>query len=488
MPDCAHAGAGDSCLVHPGLNLYQQGCQRDERTPGYAGGTGIRSFFMDGDVPCCFCPYFKKGGRGSRAKNNLLTANAYRANDQVRLADELSGRPRIADVYALYAKKCQLAGAMDFDDLLLYTNILLQQNEQVLEHYRQQFRYILVDEYQDTNLVQYLIIKNLALTNRNITVVGDDAQSIYAFRGARIENILNFSKDFPEAKEFRLEQNYRSTQTVVKAANSLIKHNTRRMRKECFSESVPGEKIELLSAYTDAEEAFMVVGSITDKMYTTKDGYGAFAILYRTNAQSRLFEEALRRRNIPYKVYGGFSFYERAEVKDMLAYIRLVVNPHDEEAFRRAVAVPSRGIGAVTLQKLSNAAFFSGMSSLAYIQNGDLQAAGLGGSMGERLRAFSQVIETVQASQEEGKNAFELSMEVATLSGYLHMLREDKSIEGMSKLNNEQRYFADTGRRTGKPRSGKGKSDDSPLGKRPGIFTYLRSRHGRKALSFDAFF
>ena len=181
--------------------------------------------------------------RISRAKNNLLTANAYRANDQVRLADELSGRPRIADVYALYAKKCQLAGAMDFDDLLLYTNILLQQNEQVLEHYRQQFRYILVDEYQDTNLVQYLIIKNLALTNRNITVVGDDAQSIYAFRGARIENILNFSKDFPEAKEFRLEQNYRSTQTVVKAANSLIKHNTRRMRKECFSESVPGEKL-----------------------------------------------------------------------------------------------------------------------------------------------------------------------------------------------------------------------------------------------------
>ncbi|MDY0331907.1 MAG: UvrD-helicase domain-containing protein [Bacteroidales bacterium] len=379
--------------------------------------------------------------RISRAKNNLLTANAYRANDQVRLADELSGRPRIADVYALYAKKCQLAGAMDFDDLLLYTNILLQQNEQVLEHYRQQFRYILVDEYQDTNLVQYLIIKNLALTNRNITVVGDDAQSIYAFRGARIENILNFSKDFPEAKEFRLEQNYRSTQTVVKAANSLIKHNTRRMRKECFSESVPGEKIELLSAYTDAEEAFMVVGSITDKMYTTKDGYGAFAILYRTNAQSRLFEEALRRRNIPYKVYGGFSFYERAEVKDMLAYIRLVVNPHDEEAFRRAVAVPSRGIGAVTLQKLSNAAFFSGMSSLAYIQNGDLQAAGLGGSMGERLRAFSQVIETVQASQEEGKNAFELSMEVATLSGYLHMLREDKSIEGMSKLNNVEELF-----------------------------------------------
>ncbi|MFA6926186.1 MAG: UvrD-helicase domain-containing protein, partial [Bacteroidales bacterium] len=204
-------------------------------------------------------PHGEVMSRISKAKNNLRTASAYASDDSIRQADEAVGKVHIADIYALYAKKCRLSGAMDFDDLLLYTNILFQQNPQILANYREKFRYVLVDEYQDTNLAQYLIIKNLAFLHRNIAVVGDDAQSIYAFRGARIENILNFSNDFPEAKEYRLEQNYRSTQTVVKAANSLIRHNTRRMRKECFSKSEPGDKIELLSAYTDAEEAFQVV-------------------------------------------------------------------------------------------------------------------------------------------------------------------------------------------------------------------------------------
>ncbi|NLA15246.1 MAG: UvrD-helicase domain-containing protein [Bacteroidales bacterium] len=379
--------------------------------------------------------------RISRAKNNLLTAAAYQANAQVRQQDEQTRKPLMADIYTLYAKRCKLAGAMDFDDLLLYTNLLLQQNPQVLEYYRNKFTYILVDEYQDTNLAQYFIIKNLAQQNRNITVVGDDAQSIYAFRGARIENILNFSKDFPEVKEFRLEQNYRSTQNVVDAANSLIRHNTRRMRKECFSKSVQGEKIDLIQAFTDLEEASLIIRSIQDKMYKSRGGYGRFAILYRTNAQSRVFEEALRRRDIPYKVYGGFSFYERTEVKDMLAYMRLVVNPHDEEAFRRVIAVPPRGIGAVTLQKLSAAASFAEMSPFDYIQNGDLQAAGLRGNIAERLKAFAELIETVLFKREEGKNAFELSMEIATLSGYLRMLKEDKSIEGMSKLSNVEELF-----------------------------------------------
>lgn len=374
--------------------------------------------------------------RISKAKNSLMTASAYAANDELMQADQASRKPRIADIYALYTKKCKVAGAMDFDDLLLYTNILFQQNPEILAKYREKFRYILVDEYQDTNLAQYLIIKNLALMHRNIAVVGDDAQSIYAFRGARIENILNFSKDFPEAKEYRLEQNYRSTQTVVKAANSLISHNTRRMRKECFAQSEPGEKIELLNAYTDAEEAFQVVSSILGKVYATGAGYGDFAVLYRTNAQSRILEEALRKRNIPYKVYGGFSFYERAEVKDLMAYLRLVVNPNDEEAFRRAVNVPARGIGAVTLERLGSAAMFNGMSQFAYILQGDAEAAGLRGNIVQKLKAFAEIIQTAQAMQEQGSNAFEVALAVATMSGYLPMLRQDKSIEGMSKLDN----------------------------------------------------
>ncbi len=374
--------------------------------------------------------------RISKAKNSLMTSSAYAANDELMQADQASRKPRIADIYALYAKKCKVAGAMDFDDLLLYTNILFQQNPNVLAKYRDKFRYILVDEYQDTNLAQYLIIKNLALNHRNIAVVGDDAQSIYAFRGARIENILNFTKDFPEAKEYRLEQNYRSTQTVVKAANSLIRHNTRRMRKECFAQSEPGEKIELLNAYTDAEEAFQVVSAILGKVYGTGAGYGDFAVLYRTNAQSRILEEALRKRNIPYKVYGGFSFYERAEVKDLMAYLRLVVNPNDEEAFRRAVNVPARGIGAVTLERLGSAAMFNGMSPFAYILRGDAEAAGLRGNTVQKLKAFAEIIQSAQGIQEEGGNAFEVALAVATMSGYLPMLRQDKSIEGMSKLDN----------------------------------------------------
>lgn len=381
-------------------------------------------------------PYGEVMFRISKAKNNLRTASSYASDDSIRKVDEAAGKGRIADIYLLYAKKCKLSGAMDFDDLLLYTNILLQQNPPILARYRDKFRYILIDEYQDTNLAQYMIIKNLALMHRNIAVVGDDAQSIYAFRGARIENILNFSSDFSEAKQYKLEQNYRSTQTVVKAANSLIKHNTRRMRKECFSKSEPGEKIELLSAYTDAEEAFQVVSSILNKVYMNHAGYGEFAVLYRTNAQSRILEEALRKRNIPYKVYGGFSFYERAEVKDMIAYMRLVVNPDDEEAFRRVINIPARGIGAVSLQKLGTAAMMAGMSMLAYIRKGDLEAAGLRGNIARSLVSFAEVIESVRAMEDQGSNAFDMALAVAGNSGYLYMLRQDKSIEGMSKLEN----------------------------------------------------
>lgn len=381
-------------------------------------------------------PVNEVAARISKAKNNLCTATAYAQDANVRQADEAAGRARITDIYSLYAKKCKLAGAMDFDDLLLYTNVLFSRFPEVLARYREQFPYILVDEYQDTNLAQYLIIKNLALEHRNIAVVGDDAQSIYAFRGARIENILNFSKDFPEAKEYRLEQNYRSTQTVVDAANSLIKHNIRRMPKECFSRAEVGDKIELLSAYTDAEEAFMVVSSISSRIYTSGASYGEFAILYRTNAQSRILEEALRKRNMPYRVYGGFSFYERAEVKDMMAYLRLIVNEKDDEAFKRVINEPARGIGPVSLQKLFAAAAFSELSAYEFIKKGNLEAAGLKGAVAQKLTAFVEMTEAAKAMQAQGSNAFEVAVSIAGMSGYLHALKQDTSLEGVSKLNN----------------------------------------------------
>ena len=380
-------------------------------------------------------PSGEVASRISRAKNSFLTAEGYRNNDRIQETDRAIRKPAIADIYDLYAKKCKISGAMDFDDLLLYTNILLQRHPDILERYRDRFRYILVDEYQDTNLVQYQIIKNLALVHRNLTVVGDDSQSIYAFRDP-YRNILNFGKDFPEAAEFVWNKTT-DPQAVVKAANSLISHTTAVAQGILFRGSA-GEKMK--RTYTD-KEAFMVIGSLVNKNYATDEGFGSFAIFYRTNAQSRLFEEALRRRNIPYKVYGGFSFYERAEVKALLAYMRLVVNPNDQEAFSRAIGTPARGIGTVSLQKLNTAAAFSEISSLRYILEGDLAAAGLKGNIAERMKAFAHMIEAVQSLQEDGKNAFELTMELALMSGYLAHLKEDKSIEGMSRLANVEELF-----------------------------------------------
>jgi len=283
--------------------------------------------------------------RISMAKNNLITAVNYIANANLVQNDTAARKPRICDIYLLYEKKCKQAGAMDFDDILVNTNILLRDFPQVLDKFRSRFSYILVDEYQDTNYSQYLIVKKLAASHKNICVVGDDAQSIYSFRGARIENILGFKKDYPEAKEFKLEQNYRSTQTIVNAANSLISRNSLQLKKECFSAASVGDKIEVVKAYTDQEEAFLLASSVLAKIYSDKASYKDFAVLYRTNAQSRAVEEALRKRSLPYKIYGGHSFYERAEVKDIMSYLRLLVNKKDDEAFKRVVNVPPRGIG-----------------------------------------------------------------------------------------------------------------------------------------------
>ena len=272
-------------------------------------------------------------GRISMAKNNLVTAEAYGRNQQILANDSAAKKPRIFDIYRLYAQKCRQAGVMDFDDILLNMHILLRDNPAALENIAGRFDYIMVDEYQDTNFSQYLILKKLAMFHRNICVVGDDSQSIYAFRGAKIENILNFQKDYPDNRTFRLEHNYRSTKVIVDAANSLIARNSARIPKNCFSTGEEGEKIRLIQAYTEQEEALLIASNIMARIQADRAQYQDFAILYRTNSQSRALEEALRKRNLPYVIYSGNSFYERAEVKDMMAYFKLAVNPNDDESF-----------------------------------------------------------------------------------------------------------------------------------------------------------
>jgi DNA helicase-2/ATP-dependent DNA helicase PcrA len=307
--------------------------------------------------------------RISMAKNNLVTAEAYKGNQSAIETDRMSKRPEIYKIYQLYAMRCRKAGAMDFDDLLLNTNILFRDYPDVLEKYQNKFKYILVDEYQDTNFAQYLIIKKLSQQHQNISVVGDDAQSIYSFRGAKIENILNFKNDYPQHRLFKLEQNYRSTQTIVNAANSLIAKNEKQIPKVVFSENDEGELIKLMSAYTDKEEGFKVVSDIYDHTISGTAEYSDMAILYRTNAQSRIFEEALRKRNIPYKIYGGLSFYQRKEIKDLVAYFRMVVNPDDDEALKRIINYPTRGIGATTVGKIEVAANENNISLWEVLNN-----------------------------------------------------------------------------------------------------------------------
>ncbi len=375
--------------------------------------------------------------RISMAKNNLVTSAAYFSNVNLIQNDVASRKPRICDVYALYEKKCKQAGAMDFDDILVYTNILLRDFPQVLDKLRARFSYILVDEYQDTNFSQYLIVKKLSAVHKNICVVGDDAQSIYSFRGARIENILNFKKDYPEAKEFKLEQNYRSTQTIVNAANSLIARNSMQLKKECFSAASVGDKIEVVKAYTDQEEAFLLASSVLSKIYSTKAPYSDFAVLYRTNAQSRAVEEALRKRSLPYKIYGGHSFYERAEVKDIMSYLRLLTNKKDDEAFKRVVNVPPRGIGETTIGRLAAAANSAGLSIWEALHSGDLAVMGIKPATAARIFEFTSLI-TEMSQKVESTNAYDLAMEVFIKSGYMEFLRIDTSVEGQARVDNAE--------------------------------------------------
>ena len=380
--------------------------------------------------------------RISSAKNSLVTAAIYASTPSAIEQDKMARRGRFCDIYSLYAKKCKIAGAMDFDDILVNTHILLRDFPDALEQISSRFRYILVDEYQDTNFAQYVILRKLAAPHRNICVVGDDSQSIYGFRGARVENILSFHKDYPEAKIFRLEQNYRSTRTIVDAANSLIARNEHRLEKTCFSEGAVGEKIEVMNGFTEQEESYLVASKIVDRIYTAKAQYSDFAILYRTNAQSRSIEEALRKRNLPYRIYAGFSFYDRSEVKDMLAYFRLVINPMDDEAFRRVVNFPARGIGETSVNHLALLAASKGISMLdtVMLPDADLVAAGLRGVAIGKFRAFAAMI--LEMNQKMAlTDAYELALEIGNQSGALIAFKADTTIEGLSKFQNVEALY-----------------------------------------------
>lgn len=375
-------------------------------------------------------------GRISMAKNNLCTAEAYSRNAAAMQRDAETKKPRIHEIYALYAKKCRQAGVMDFDDILLNMNILLRDSPEALESISSRFDYLMVDEYQDTNFSQYIILKKLAAGHRNLCVVGDDSQSIYAFRGAKIENILNFKKDYPENRTFRLEQNYRSTQVIVDAANSLIERNSARIPKKCFSAGDKGEKIRLIKAYTEQEEALLIASDIVGRIRSDKSEYKDFAILYRTNAQSRAIEEALRRRNLPYMIYSGNSFFDRAEVKDMMAYFKLIVNVNDDESFKRIVNKPARGIGDTSMAALSAAAAHKQTSLFkAAVFSDDLESYGLKTAAIGKIRAFCDMVNN-HAVRVGKEDAHKVAVSIATESGLYMLYKSDNSIEGQSKAQN----------------------------------------------------
>ena len=373
--------------------------------------------------------------RISMAKNNLVTPGAYRRNAVAQQNDAAAKKPRVVDIYELYAHKCKQSGVMDFDDILLNMNILLRDNPQALESIAGRFDYIMVDEYQDTNFSQYLILKKLSQTHKNICVVGDDSQSIYAFRGAKIENILNFKKDYPQHNIFRLEQNYRSTKVIVDAANSLIAKNTARIPKECYSMGEAGEKIRLIQAYTEQEEALLIASSIVSRIHSVSAQYQDFAILYRTNAQSRALEEALRKRNLPYVIYSGNSFFERAEVKDMMAYFKLAVNVNDDESFKRIVNKPARGIGDTSLAALMSAATVHQTSLFKAAFADDLETFGLKAAAIKKIREFCEMINGL-AVRAQKEDAYDVAAALAMESGLLMMYKSDNSIEGQSRTAN----------------------------------------------------
>ena len=372
--------------------------------------------------------------RISAAKNNLVGWQEYQQNEQIQADDFSQGRGHLGKVYETYAGRCYRAGAMDFDDLLFKTNQLLKEHPETLYKYQTKFKYLMVDEYQDTNFSQYLIVKKLAAINENICVVGDDAQSIYAFRGANIQNILNFEKDYPDLKVYKLEQNYRSTQNIVNVANSIIANNKEQLKKNVYSEKETGDKIKIMRAFSDNEEGKMVAEGI----WADQTGKGLkwhdFAILYRTNAQSRSMEEALRKLNIPYKIYGGLSFYQRKEIKDLIAYFRLTFNPNDEEALKRVINYPRRAIGDTTVDKIILSADQNSVTPFEVVINPskylDGRSSNAVGNFGTMIQSFQVITKTL--------SAYDAALHIAQHSGLLKDLYEDKSVEGLNRYENIQ--------------------------------------------------
>ena len=395
--------------------------------------TIIKEFQLDDKL-------YKKGivyNRISSAKNNLISATAYLKNVALMSEDRANGRSKIGEIYMTYQKRCFRAGAMDFDDLLFKTNVLFRDHLDVLYKYQHRFKYLLVDEYQDTNYSQYLIVKKLAALNENLVVVGDDAQSIYAFRGANIQNILNFKKDYPDYKLYKLEQNYRSTKVIVQAANSIIKLNQDQIDKKVWTDNSQGDKIKVIRTLSDNEEGKMIANSVLDISHNENAQPRDFAILYRTNAQSRAFEEALRRLNIPYKIYGGLSFYQRKEIKDLLSYYRLAANHNDEEAFKRVINYPKRGIGNTTVQALTVLANEQDKSLWEVASNIMQYPVKISAGAKKKIEEFCTMINSFSVRLET-EPAYDLGKEIASMSGITRELHADKSPEGVSRYDNIQ--------------------------------------------------
>ncbi|MBE6284238.1 MAG: ATP-dependent DNA helicase [Mediterranea massiliensis] len=373
--------------------------------------------------------------RISSAKNHLVTPASYAGNKDAYEGDCNARMPAIRDIYRRYWERCRQADAMDFDDLLLYTFLLFRDKPEVLARYQQQFGYVLVDEYQDTNYAQHCIVLQLSKQHQRVCVVGDDAQSIYSFRGADIDNILYFTKVYPDTKVFKLEQNYRSTQTIVCAANSLISKNQRQIRKEVFSEKERGEALGVFQAYSDIEESDIVVNKILELRRREQFAYSDYAILYRTNAQSRVFEEAMRKRSVPYRIYGGLSFYQRKEIKDVIAYFRLVVNPNDEEAFKRIINYPARGIGDTTLGKIVAAALEHGASLWMVLENPLSYGVNFNKGTTAKLQAFRELI-TGFMNDSFSKDAAEMGQAIIKQSGIMNDILLENTPEGLSRKEN----------------------------------------------------
>lgn len=432
----------------------------------------IKEMGLDKDV----YKYKQVQSRISSFKNSLITVKAYYSNPELMEADAARRQPRLGEIYQQYVDRCFKSGAMDFDDLLLRTNELLTLFPEVLMKYQDRFRYILVDEYQDTNHSQYLIVRALSDRYQNICVVGDDAQSIYSFRGANISNILNFQKDYDDVGVYRLEQNYRSTRNIVEAANSVIAKNKNQLEKVVWTANDEGERIKIHKAPTDAEEGRFVARSIFENQMQYQRMASDFAVLYRTNSQSRAIEDALRKKDIPYRIYGGLSFYQRKEIKDVLSYLRLIVNPNDEEALVRVINFPARGIGQTTMQKLLVAANEKELPIYNLIKELETEHLGLNAGTCRKLMDFVMMIDSFRVLS-QNMDAFELAVEVSKKSGLLQEFRKDGTPEGIGRMENIEELlngikdFVDEN--TPDPKEDIAEGGEEPLRKKPTLNDFL---------------